>query len=91
MARFLRTYGAEAYRGAWPTRDLVIPFRLFFVLFHQIPALEAGERLEAIEAGRLAEALCANPKNPQLRAEMRRLAKLASPLIYPTAGGSDGT
>lgn len=83
VARFIRVYGAAAFRGAWPTGDGGIPFRLFFVLFQQIPALEAGERIEAIEAGRMAEALSMAPKDPKVRAEMRRLAKLALPLISP--------
>lgn len=83
VARFLRTYGAAAYHGAWPTPDGVVPARLFFLLLAQIPALHAGERIEGIEAARMGQLLAEVPKDASVKGEVRRLARLAMPLIYP--------
>lgn len=85
VARFIRTYGAALYLGPWATPDRTIPARLFYLLFHQIPALQAGERLEMAEAGRLAQLLVEAPQKEMatVKREARRLARLAVPLIYP--------
>lgn len=83
MARFLRVYGAAAYRGTWPTPGGVIPARLFYLLWWQIPALTAGERLEVAEGSRLGQALVEAPKSSEVKREARRLARLSVPLIYP--------
>ncbi len=83
VARFVRTYGAGAYHGAWPTADGVVPARLFYVLVAQIPALLAGERIEGIEAARMGQLLAEVPKDASVKAEVRRLVRTAVPLIYP--------
>lgn len=83
VARFIRMYGMAAYRGAWPGPGGVVPARVFFLLWQQIPKLTAGERLELAEGSRLGQALVEAPKSPDVKREARRLARLAVPLIYP--------
>lgn len=61
----------------WPTRDKVIPFTLFRLLNRQIPRLDALERLDEVEAARLARALHHNPKHMGTKAAYRRLKRMA--------------
>ena len=51
VAHFLRFYGAGALRGpGWPTRDGVIPWGLFWLLYHQLRHVTALERLNEAQA-----------------------------------------
>lgn len=84
----MRVFGAAAFWGPQYATG-VIPARLFFALWTHLPALEAGERLEAAEAGRLAQCLAEDPKNPRVRSEAKRLSRLALPLIYPELPPTD--
>ena len=45
VAQFLRFYGAETFRGPWPTADRVVPWTVFFALYAKIPCVQALERM----------------------------------------------
>jgi hypothetical protein len=56
---------------------------VFFALWHQIPAIEAGKHLLLAEGARLGQLLAESPKESVVRSAVRRLEKRAVPLIYP--------
>ncbi|MHC4647628.1 MAG: hypothetical protein ACYTBJ_19350 [Planctomycetota bacterium] len=50
-ARFIQAYGAGLFLNeAWPTRDHVIPWRLFLGLFEKMDAVWARRNLEDAQA-----------------------------------------
>lgn len=53
------------------------------MLWQQLPALAAVERLEASLAHRLGAALFEQPKQSAVKQELRRLERLSLPLIHP--------
>jgi hypothetical protein len=63
----------------------VVPVRLFFLLWQQLPALDAGERLAGAEAVRLGKLLVEADRKDRSRVlgEVRRLVRMAVPLQYP--------
>lgn len=75
-------FGAEAYRGvAWQTPDHVIPFRVFFALWEHIPAIVAGESLDAARAVQMGSLLADNPKQAPLQRVVRQLERQSLPFI----------
>lgn len=91
MARFIRAYGPEAYRGvAWQTPDRVIPVRLFFALWQQLPALRAATVLEGAEGAQLGQLLAENPKHHAVKRAVRRLEKESVPVLDLTTPRSEG-
>lgn len=76
IRQFKRFYGAAYYYGTarrrgWPTRDGIIPWRLFFLEYADIYATLALERLNIMDAVKLGVALAAprsksDPKLEQL-------------------------
>lgn len=73
FAKFMRMYGGDTYRG-WPqTRDGVIPWGLFWLLYAAIPPLMAHDRVNATQATSLGQALVEAPK--EQRDTVRRLMR----------------
>lgn len=69
--------------GPWETPDRVIPARLFFALWRQIPALEAGTQLTLATGARLGQLLAEDPKHRAVRSAVRRLERQALPVVWP--------
>lgn len=82
FARFIQLYGMDTYHNvAWPTRDHVIPFQLFYLMLGAIANLAAAEQLNAYYAALLAGAQVQGGEEGRAAREeaVRSLAALAHP------------
>ena len=66
MADFRRFYPGEYRHACYPTRDHIIPFREFWMLYECIGHIEARERLESFRALTNAIACCFAEKGAPL-------------------------
>ncbi len=80
VALFLRVYGPQTLRGpGWPTRDGVIPWQMFWLLYCQIPRIQAMERLNESTAVAHAIAVSFAGKDPAVEQHTRDELKLLFP------------
>jgi hypothetical protein len=82
VARFIRFYGMDTWTNAtWPTRDRVIPFRLFFALLAVMPGVVASEQLDDYYVAVLAGAMVHGTEEGQAHrtAMINRLVQQAHP------------
>jgi hypothetical protein len=80
VARFIRTYGPGMYRDArYPTRDKVIPWRLFQLMMLARRHVLAEERMHEAHAVGLAIARALNGDNPKVQAAGRAEEREAYP------------
>jgi hypothetical protein len=96
VSRFIRFYGMDAWTNpTWPTRDRVIPFKLFFAMLIALTNIEAGEQVQAYHAALLAGAMIHGGEDGRATRErhVEQLLSRAYPTIPPgtPATHSDGS
>lgn len=68
----------------WPTRDHVIPYKLFFCLMHAMTNVAAAERYELVQGVAHGHVLATNPKDSTQRSAMRALIDRGFPEVELT-------
>lgn len=92
VARFIRFYGASAYRStAYPTADRVIPAVTFEWLWEAMDAVMAMEDLRAADAAALGQAMIEDGRNYDVKKARRELARSAMPMVRLDGGPDDET
>lgn len=89
IARFARCWGMDTYRSTamrWPTRDGVMPVRLFFALESAMCGIAAAEQLQQYYAVALGTAQVMGGKEG--RGALTEAVQSLTALAYP--GASDG-
>lgn len=82
ISRFLRTHGWHVYHNPrWPTRDHVIPIRLFGLLDAVGEHVRAAEKLQLVEAVAHGTAVANNGKDSAVRSMTDRLTRFAYPEV----------
>lgn len=79
-------YGYATWQNTWwPTRDHIIPWKLFLLYCQALPRIRAGRQLETAHAVTLGYAAARVPKSQafRLRHDIQRLERFA-------AGETDG-
>lgn len=72
IAHFIRHYGHDTYRNPyWPTADHIIPFKRFYVLYEAINATKAWEKLNAVSAHALGQAMTNGSKETAVKVQMQ--------------------
>ena len=81
LARFAHYYPGLYHTGHWPTRDGVIPFKLFLLLSASVRHLSAEVELRLAHANAYGAVLAhgSTKSDPALRKYTRRLIRLAYP------------
>lgn len=86
FARFVQVYGMAAWHSpAWPTRDRVIPFQLFYAMIGALANVTAADQLTAYYAALLAGAQVHGGTDG--RSERDRAVRSLVDTAFPTLPG----
>lgn len=81
LAKFHGRYPGLYYRRGWPTRDGVIPHKLFTLLLRAIDGIEAGEQLRMAQSIAVGIALAIDGKSSKTKNAVRKITRRAFPEV----------
>lgn len=81
LAKFHAVFPCLYYRSGWPTRDGVIPHKLFVLYLRTLESLDAGAELQEARAAALGIALAMDGKGAKTKSAVRKLTKRAFPEV----------
>lgn len=82
IARFIRFYGMDYYRSAiWPTRDQVIPFKVFALFEAAIGNVAAFEKLQMVQAVAHGYGIAMSGSSSLVESQTKKLTAQAFPQV----------
>lgn len=81
LAKFHAVFPGLYYRRGWPTRDGVIPQKLFVLFLRTLESLDSGDELQGARAAALGIALAMDGKGSKTKSVVRKLTKRAFPEV----------
>jgi hypothetical protein len=81
LAKFHAVFPGLYYRVGWPTRDGVIPHKLFVLFLRTLESLDAGTELQSARSAALGIALAMDGKDSKTKSAVKKLSKRAFPEV----------
>ena len=81
LAKFHAVFPGLYYRAGWPTRDGVIPHKLFVLYLRTLESLDAGAELQSARSAALGIALAMDGKESKTQRAVKKLSKRAFPEV----------
>jgi hypothetical protein len=85
LAKFHAVFPGLYYRSGWPTRDGVIPHKLFVLFIRMLESIDAGAELQDARAASLGIALALDGKGSKTKSAVRKLSKRAFPEVVDSS------